>query len=178
MSSSEVKIGAKSWSPLKEHGLLLALQPDVELEAVTLGYSDQRGAPVDVGDFPEQRIAGVGGLFVGKVAARPAPLHQAPRKDRDFEMRSLAVINGSGLRRQELVGTLRVGAAAPKALPPGRDLTGRRGLLDLDDRVRNRFPGAIEEAPTEQDGVGKSRTHQRTSVQPGESKAEEGADGL
>src|SRR4051794_21377825 len=100
----------------EEHGLALALQPEVEAGAV-VGRSGEQGPPGGVvGQRPQDDVLVVGLGLVGEVDAGDHAVEQSAREHRDVDVRrlktSLAVGHPAGLEGEdaELTGTrLRAG---------------------------------------------------------------------
>ena len=79
----------KSGSYREEDRLAVALEVDVEPVAVVGGRGDQRLPRGVVGQRPQDGVLGVGVGLVGEVDPRDDPVEDAPREDRDVDVRRL-----------------------------------------------------------------------------------------
>src|SRR5438128_11889848 len=136
---SVLRLGPKRESDGKEHRLLFALQPDVEVQHATAAFRDER-LPTPRCDEVQNRICGIGSRLVGKVHARHQVTEQAPGENRDIEVGRLRAPirrrHGSWLNRREAEGAFRIRASASES---------RRGLPDFEQSVRNRLAIAVED---------------------------------
>src|SRR5216683_2238155 len=82
---SVLRLGPKSASDGKEHGLLFALQPNVEVQHATATLRDQR-LPTRRLDEVQHRIGRVGIRLVRKVHSRHQVTKQAAGENRDVEV--------------------------------------------------------------------------------------------
>src|SRR3954464_15174857 len=79
---NELLSTSAGFSPGKEHGLLVALQVDVELQTVAFAEGNQRGPAGRVLDGGQHRVGGVGVGFVGKVDPGHQPVQEAAGEHR------------------------------------------------------------------------------------------------
>src|SRR5438128_12035999 len=82
---SVLRLGPKSESDGKEHRLLFALQPDVEVQHATAALRDER-LPTRRGDEVQNRIGRVGLSLVRKIHPRHQVTKQATSENRDVEV--------------------------------------------------------------------------------------------
>src|SRR5688500_15705690 len=178
---------------VKERGLAVALQVDVEAKAAVLLASDERRAPLGL-DREQHRVRLVGLWLVRKVDARDDALQQTAREDRDVDVWRLhppvEVRDRAWLDRHEPVFARGVGTATPEAAEAG--LEGRPcarvcrmvvapvpvGLPDLDQGVVDRFAAAVENRAEHLNRLRVVGRHELAAAIIGQADAEERADCL